>query len=53
MLFEHVLYLTILKMNPGLLAWHYTESIAAQTEHFTDAFVRENIVPFYDVVTTL
>ena len=31
----------------------YTESVADQTDHFTNAFVRENIVYSYDVVTTL
>ena len=31
----------------------YTESVEDQTDHFTDAFVRENFVCYYDVVTTL
>ena len=28
----------------------YTESVADQTDHFTDAFVRENVVYGYDIV---
>ena len=31
----------------------YTESVAVQTEHFADAFVRENVANGYDVVTML
>ena len=31
----------------------YTESIEDQTDHFTDAFVHENIAYGSDVVTTL
>ena len=31
----------------------YTESIADQTDHYADAFVRENIAYGYDVVITL
>ena len=53
MLFEHDFYLT----NPiwALICLHYgtQESIAALTEHFADAFVRENIVRVNDVVVTL
>ena len=30
----------------------YTESIADQTDHFNDVFVRENAACGYDVVTT-
>ena len=32
---------------------YYTESIADQTDHFADVFVRENVAYGYDVVTTL
>ena len=31
----------------------YTESVADQTDHFADVFVRENVAYGYDVVTTL
>ena len=30
----------------------YTESVAGQTDHFADVFVRENVAYGYDVVTT-
>ena len=29
------------------------ESVAALTDHFADAFVRENVAPIYEVVATL
>ena len=35
--------LKILKMSPALFAWRYTESVADQTDHFADVFVRENV----------
>ena len=56
MLFEHPsmgLNLNILKMSPALFAGRYTESVADQTDHFADVFVRENVACGYDVVTTL
>ena len=28
----------------------YTESVAAQSDHFTDVFVRENVAYGYDVM---
>ena len=31
----------------------YAESAADQTDHFAEAFVRENVDHGYDVVTTL
>ena len=31
----------------------YTESVADQTDHFPNAFVRKNIVYGYEVVATL
>ena len=31
----------------------YTESVADQTAHFADAFVREHVAHGYDVVTML
>ena len=43
------LNLKILKMSITL----YTETVADQTGHFADVFVRENVVCGYDVVTTL
>ena len=32
---------------------YYTESVADQTDHFANAFVRENVVYSYDVVVKL
>ena len=43
------LNLKILKMSPAL----YTESVADQTDHLADVFVRENVAYGYHVVTTL
>ena len=40
-------------MNPALFALRYTESAVAQTHHFPNAFVRENVAYGYDIVTTL
>ena len=51
MLFEHGLNLKILQMSPELFTWRYIQK--AQTDHFTDAFVRENIAFGYDVMTML
>ena len=31
----------------------YTESVADQTDHFADVFVRENVAYVYDAVRTL
>ena len=31
----------------------YTESVADQTDHYTNAFARENIAYGYDIATTL
>ena len=31
----------------------YTESVADQTDHFADAYVRKNVAFRYDIVTTL
>ena len=31
----------------------YAESVADQTDHFTDAFVPENVAYGYDIVMTL
>ena len=52
LLFEDGFELKLLKMSHELFAWHYTESVADQTDQFTYAFVRENVT-YYDVVTTL
>ena len=42
------------KMSPALFAGRYdTESIADQTDLFSDVFVRENVVYGFDDVTTL
>ena len=43
----------ILQISPKLFTWRYVESAADQTDHFAEAFVRENIVYGYDVVATL
>ena len=53
MLFEHDLYLT--KPIWALICLHDVtwERVAALTDHFADAFVRENVACFYDVVATL
>ena len=53
MLFEHGLNLKILQMSPGIHKTLYIESIADQTNHFADVFVRENVAYVYAVVTTL
>ena len=45
--------LKILRMSPALFACCYTESIADQTDHFADVFVRQNVAYDYDLVTTL
>ena len=47
------LNLEILKMSPELFAWLYTERVADQTDHFANAFVRENVAYGYDFVTML
>ena len=31
----------------------YTETVADQTDHFADAFVHENVVSGFNIVTTL
>ena len=51
-LFEQGLNLKMLKMNPKLFT--YMEIVADQNDHFTDAFVREDLVYMfaYDVVIT-
>ena len=45
--------LTTLKMSSKLFASRKTESIATQTDLFTGAFVRKNVVHSYDIVTML
>ena len=47
------LNLKILKMSPALFAWRCTESIADQTDHFANVFVRKNVAYGYDVVMRL
>ena len=47
------LNLEILKMSPKLFTWHYIEGVADQTDHFTNAFVCENVVQGYDIKTAL
>ena len=50
------LNLKILQMSPTFMIicmTLYTESVADQTDHFTDVFVRKNVAYGYDVVTTL
>ena len=48
-LFEMALNVKIIKMSPALFARH----IADQTDHFADAFVRENVAYGYDAVMTI
>ena len=36
-------FLTILKMSPDLFVWHYTESVAAKTNHYVIVFILENV----------
>ena len=52
MLFEHGFYLTSLDWT--LISLHDVarESVAALTDHFAVAFVRENVAGKYDVVAT-
>ena len=45
------LNLAMPKLGPELFAWRYTESGAAQTNHFVVACVREKVARRYDVVT--
>ena len=45
--------LKILQTSPGIYMALYTESIADQTGHFVDVFVRENVAYGYDVVKTV
>ena len=47
------LNLKILKMSPALFARRYTKSVADQTDHFADDFVRKNVAYGYDFVKTL
>ena len=52
MLFEHGFYLKMPKL--GLICMHDVtlENVAAVTDHFADAFVRESCTRIYDVVAT-
>ena len=43
MLFEHGFYLKKPKLGPDLQHDVTQESVAAVTDHFADAFVRENV----------
>ena len=49
MLFEHGIYLKKRKLDLALLCMHDVtlESVAAVTDHFTDAFIRENVAHVY------
>ena len=47
MLFEHGFYLKKSKLGPDLHALRYTECVAAVTDHFAIAFVRENVERVY------
>ena len=51
--FEHGYYLT--KPIWALVLLHDVtrDSVAVLTDHFADAFVRENVARVYDVVATL
>ena len=39
-------------MGLELFAWHYTESVEAQTDCFAVAFVHEKVARHYEVVMT-
>ena len=52
-LFEDGFELEKTKNEPCIICKTYTESIADQTDHFADAFVRKNTAYGYDVVMTL
>ena len=52
MLFEHGFYLKKAQLGPDCMHDVTLESVAAVTDHFADAFVRENIARVYDVVVT-
>ena len=47
MLFEHGFYLKTTILGPDLHARRYAESVAPVTDHFADAFVRENVSRVY------
>ena len=47
MLFEHGFYLKKPKLGPDLHAHVTMESVAAVTDHFADAFVRETVARVY------
>ena len=54
MLFEHGSELENTKNESCIICMTlYTESVADQTDHFADVFVRENVANGYDVVTML
>ena len=54
MLFEHGFELENTYNEPCINCMTlYTESVADQTDHFADVFVRENVAYRYDVVGTL
>ena len=51
MLFEYGFKLENTSNKPCVIYMNlFTESIADQTDHFADAFIRENIAYSYDVV---
>ena len=45
MLFEHGLELENTLRSPALFVWHYTDIVAAWTDHYVVDFVRENVAP--------
>ena len=47
MLFEHGFYLKKPKLGPDLYDGVTRESVVAVTDHFADAFVRENVARVY------
>ena len=47
MLFEHGFYLKKPKLGPDLHALVTLQSVQAVTDHFADAFVRENVARVY------
>ena len=52
-LFEHGFELDDTLKEPCIICMTlYTESVPDQTDHYSDAFVRENFEYSYDLVTT-
>ena len=54
MLFEHGFEIENILNEPCIICMTlYMESLADQSDHFADTFVRQDVAYSYDVVTTL